>query len=68
MSWLLIGGLNPGNYDGLVTLGVGLKFGNFALDATVSEEALRRGIGLIGASDAINTFGYMTASYNFGSK
>jgi len=67
-SWLLIGSLNPNTWDGLVTLGVGLDFGNFALDATVSEEALRRGIGIIGASDAINTFGYMTASYNFGSK
>jgi len=51
--------------DGIVTLGVGLRFGNFGLDATVSEEALRRGLGLIGASDNINTFGYMTASFNF---
>ncbi len=67
-SMLLIGSLNPNTWDGLVTLGVGLNFGSFALDATVSEEALRRGIGIIGASDAINTFGYMTASYNFGSK
>jgi hypothetical protein len=67
-SMLMIGSLNPGSWDGLVTLGVGLDFGGFALDATVSEEALRRGIGLIGASDAINTFGYITASYNFHSK
>ena len=29
--------------DGIVTLGLGFRFGNFALDATVSEEALRRG-------------------------
>jgi hypothetical protein len=68
MSWLMIGSLDPGNYDGLVTLGVGLHFGSFAIDATVSEKALQRGIGLIGASDDINTFGYMTASYSFGSK
>ena len=67
-SYLLLGVLNPDNFDGLITLGVGLHFGSFALDATVSEEALRRGIGLVGAADDINTFGYITASYNFGSK
>jgi hypothetical protein len=58
-----------GSYNGpdnsLITLGLGLKFGNFALDGTVSEEALRRGLGLIGATDNMNTFGYMTASYCF---
>lgn len=64
-SNIAVGGLNPGNWDGLVTLGVGMKFGGFALDATVSDEALRRGFGLVGAQDNINTFGYMTASYNF---
>ncbi len=64
-SWLIIGGLNPSSYDGIVTLGVGFKFGGFALDATVSEEALRRGLGLIGSNNGINTFGYLTASYNF---
>lgn len=64
-SNLLIGGLNPSTFDGIVTLGVGFKFGGFSLDATVSEEALRRGLGLIGSADALNTFGYMTASYNF---
>jgi hypothetical protein len=67
-SWMMVGSIDPNSWDGLVTLGVGLQFGNFALDATVSEQALRRGVGLIGASDDINTFGYMTASYNFGSK
>ena len=51
--------------DGLVTLGLGLKFKGFALDGTVSEEALRRGLGLIGAADNINTFGYVTISYCF---
>lgn len=58
-----------GSYNGpdnsLITLGLGLKFGNFALDGTVSEEALRRGLGLIGATDNMNTFGYLTASYCF---
>ncbi len=65
-SWIAnIGALGPSNYDGLVTLGVGFAFGGFALDATVSEEALRRGLGLIGSQDNINTFGYITTSYNF---
>lgn len=64
-SAINIGELNGGNYDGIVTLGVGFKFGGFSLDATVSEEALRRGLGLIGSNNGINTFGYMTASYNF---
>ena len=62
-SWVSAGGYSK---DGLVTLGVGMKFGGFAIDATVSEDALRRGLGLIGAHDDINTFGYMTASYYFG--
>jgi hypothetical protein len=53
-----------GSDNGLITLGLGLKFGNFALDGTVSEEALRRGLGLVGSQDAINTFGYVTASYS----
>jgi hypothetical protein len=65
-SAFAIGGLTPSSFDGLVTMGVGFKFGGFALDATVSDEALRRGLGLIGSSDGINTFGYMTASYCFG--
>lgn len=58
-----------GSYAGpdnsLITLGLGLRFGNFALDGTVSDEALRRGFGLIGAQDNMNTFGYLTASYCF---
>lgn len=66
MSYVEVGGINTSTWDGLVTLGVGMKFGNFAVDATVSDEALRRGLGLIGANDDINTFGYMTASYHFG--
>lgn len=65
-SFVAIGGINPGNYDGLVTLGLGFKFGGAALDCTVSEEALRRGLGLIGSQDNINSFGYITMSYAFG--
>jgi hypothetical protein len=64
-SFLSIGGFGTGNYDGIVTLGLGVRFGGFALDATVSEEALRRGFGVVGAQDNINSFGYLTASYNF---
>jgi hypothetical protein len=63
-SNVFIGSLS-GTDNGLVTLGLGLKFGNFALDGTVSDEAIRRGLGLIGSQDAINTFGYVTASYCF---
>jgi hypothetical protein len=51
--------------NSLITLGLGFKFGSFALDATVSEDALRRGFGLIGSQDNMNSFGYMTASYCF---
>ena len=64
-SFIILGGLNPATWDGVVTLGIGLKFGNFALDATISEEALRRGLGLLGSGDNINTFGYLAGSYNF---
>jgi len=60
-----VGGINPANWDGMITMGLGFKFGGWALDATVSEEALRRGLGLIGSNDNINTFGYLTASFNF---
>jgi len=64
-SNVLLGGYS-GTDNSLLTFGVGLHFGNFALDATVSEDALRRGLGLIGGGqDNINTFGYMTASYCF---
>ncbi len=58
-------GIGSYSADNLVTLGLGFKFGEFSLDATISEQALRRGLGLIGSSDALNTFGYLTASYNF---
>ena len=63
-SLVTIGGYG-GADNSLVTLGLGMKLGGFALDAVVSEEALRRGFGVIGAQDNINSFGYMTASYSF---
>ena len=66
MSNMILGNLNPNTWDGVVTLGLGFKFGGWAMDATVSDEALRRGLGLVGGgTDNINTFGYITASYNF---
>jgi hypothetical protein len=60
-----ISGYGPVPDNSLITLGLGLKVAGFALDATVSEEALRRGLGLIGAQDNINTFGYVTISFAF---
>ena len=60
-----ISGYGPVPDNSLVTLGVGIHFDGFALDATVSEEALRRGLGLLGSGDSINTFGYITLSYSF---
>ncbi len=65
-SFVAIGAISPANFDGLLTLGLGLKFGGFSMDATVSEEALRRGLGVVGAQDNINSFGYVTTSYYFG--
>lgn len=64
-SNVIVGGIAPGSWDGIVTIGVGMKVGNFAVDATISDEAIRRGLGLIGTNDNLNTFGYMTLSYNF---
>lgn len=64
-SSILVGGLNGADYDGIVTLGLAMRFGGWGFDATVSDEALRRGLGLVGSQDNINTFGYITASYSF---
>jgi hypothetical protein len=50
--------------DNLVVLGLAGEFGNFGFEATVSESAIRRGLGLIGSSDNLNTFGYVTMNYN----
>jgi len=63
-SSVAVGSLT-GTDNNLITIGLGLHFGNFALDGTVSDQAIRRGLGLIGSSDQINTFGYVTASYCF---
>ncbi len=48
---------------GLVTLGVGLRFGDFALDATVNADVLRQGLNNIGGGGA--TFAYLSTSYGF---
>jgi hypothetical protein len=61
-SMVFVGGYGD---DDLVVLGLASRFGNFALETTVSEEALRRGFGLIGGQNDINSFGYFTASWNF---
>ena len=44
-----------------MTLGVGFRFGDFSLDATVNEDVLRQGFNTIGGGGS--TFAYMTASY-----
>jgi hypothetical protein len=61
-SFVMVGGY--GDND-LVVFGLASRFGNFSLETTVSEEAIRRGFGLIGAANDINSFGYFTASWNF---
>ena len=43
------------------TLGVGFRFGDFSLDATVNEDVLRQGFNTIGGGGP--TFAYLTASY-----
>ena len=46
-----------------VTLGIGLRFGGFALDAVVNDDVLRQGLALIGGSTP--TLAYISASYAF---
>jgi len=43
------------------TLGVGFRFGDFSLDATVNEDVLRQGFNVVGGGGA--SFAYLTASY-----
>ena len=43
------------------TLGIGFRFGDFSLDATVNEDVLRQGFNTIGGGGP--TFAYLTASY-----
>jgi hypothetical protein len=47
---------------GIFTLGLGLRFGNFSLDATINSDVLRQGFGNIGGG---RTFGYISTSYAF---
>jgi len=43
------------------TVGLGFRFGNFSLDATVNEDVLRQGLAAIGGTGA--TFAYLSGSY-----
>ena len=43
------------------TIGVGFRFGDFSLDATVNEDVLRQGFNTIGGGGS--TFAYLTVSY-----
>ena len=61
-SFVGVGGYGDNN---LIVLGLAARWGDFSLETTVSEEALRRGFGLAGGSDDINSFGYMTAGWNW---
>ena len=47
---------------GTVTLGLGLKFGDFSFDATINSDVLREGFGNIGGG---RTFAYISTSYAF---
>lgn len=44
-----------------IALGVGFRFGDFSLDATVNEDVLRQGFNAIGGGGS--TFAYLTSSY-----
>jgi len=48
---------------GTVTLGIGLRFGDFSLDATVNSDVLRQGLNTIGGGGP--TFAYISTSYAF---
>lgn len=48
---------------GDVRLGVGFRFGNFSLDATVNDDILREGFRIVGGPN--NTFAYLSASFAF---
>ncbi|MDH4069847.1 MAG: hypothetical protein OEV30_05435 [Ignavibacteria bacterium] len=60
-STVILGSYNANN---LVVFGLAAAFGNFSLEATVSESVLRRGFGVIGSQDNLNSFGYVTTTYN----
>jgi hypothetical protein len=48
---------------GTVTLGIGLRFGGFSLDATVNSDVIRQGLNIIGGGGP--TFAYVSTSYAF---
>ena len=48
---------------GTVTLGIGLRFGDFSLDATVNSDVIRQGLNMIGGGGP--TFAYISTSYAF---
>ena len=48
---------------GAVTLGLGLRFGRFGLDATMNSDVLRQGLNNIGGGTP--TFAYISSSYAF---
>jgi len=49
---------------GGATVGVGFRFGNFSLDATVNEDVLRQGFNNFGGNGGgANTFAYISLSY-----
>jgi len=47
---------------GIVTLGLGLRFGDFSFDTTINSDVLRQGFGNIGGG---RTFAYISTSYAF---
>ncbi len=48
---------------GTVTLGIGLRFGDFSLDATINSDVIRQGLNMIGGGGP--TFAYISTSYAF---
>lgn len=48
-----------------VSLGAGFHFGRFSIDATVSEQWLKRGINFVSGQNN-DLFGVISGSYNFG--
>ncbi len=52
-------GYNPGT----VTLGIGLRFGGFGVDATINSDVLRQGLNNIGGGTP--TFTYISSTYAF---
>ena len=44
-----------------LTLGVGFRFGDFSLDATINEDVLRQGFNIVGGGGP--TFFLLTSSY-----